>query len=490
MADHNRDATIRMAIAKIFDVFRGGSPCEESKHFVLPMLVLKYLSDVSDSDCSVRLSYRVPRQAHFEELKRARFGSHNGERINNALRLIEQANDELYGMFASVDFCSAKLGTTERADILLSRLLEAFDVPVLNFTMEHREAPGAAAEVCDALWTFVDEASGKRDGEAVTPPDVSRLLARLVCPAAGESVYDSCLGVGGSLIECGKQARLSNLEQGASLYGQEVNADALAFSRMNMVLHDEDSYRLEWGDSLRNPKLLSPFGDLMTFDIAVSQPPFSMREWGHEDAFHDSFGRYQRGIPPRGSADFAFISHMLKSLKPNGRMAVVVSLGVLFRSGAEGQIRMHLVRDKLIDAVIALPPKLFTHTGIPTAILLLRKDRKADDVLFIDASRTFEPGKIRNRLSERDLSFIDAAYQARSDVPQLARVVSQAEIAQHDYNLSVARYVEHIEMEEPVDVVVLRAERLQLECELASLEEKLEGLLARIGYDYRGVPNP
>jgi type I restriction enzyme M protein len=454
------------------------------------MLVLKYLSDVSDTDRSVLLRYRVPRQAHFQELKRARFEPHNGERINGALRLIEQANDELYGMFDNVDFCSAKLGTTGRGDVLLSQLLEAFDVPVLSFTAGHSEAPGGAGEVCDALWAFVDEAVGKRDGEAVTPPDVSRLLARLVRPAAGESVYDACLGVGGSLIECSKQARLSNLAEGASLYGQEVNADALACARMNMFLHGEDNYRLEWGDCLRNPTLLNAVGDLMTFDVVVSQPPFSMREWGHENAAHDSFGRYQRGIPPRGSADFAFISHMLKSLKPNGRMAVVVSLGVLFRSGVEGQIRTHLVQEKLIDAVIALPPKLFTHTGIPTAILLLRKDREADDVLFIDASRTFEHGKIRNRLSESDLSFIEATYQARSDVPQLARMVSQAEIAQHDYNLSVARYVEHVEMEEPVNVDVLRAERLRLKSELASLEEKLEQLLSRIGYDYRGVPKP
>lgn len=490
MADQNKDAAISLAIAKIFEVFRGSSICEESKHFVLPLLVLKYLSDVSDSGCSNRLSYRVPKQAHFQQLKGARSEPYNGERINNALRLLEQANDELYGMFDGIDFCSAKLGATARADILLSQLLEAFDVPVLNLNREHRQSPSTAAQVCDAFWAFMDDACGKRDGEAVTPPEVSRLLARLVRPAAGESVYDSCLGVGRSLIECGKQARLSSVGQGASLYGQEVNADTLAFSRMNMVLHGEDSYRLEWGDSLRNPTLLNQAGELMTFDIVVSQPPFSRREWGHEDATHDSFGRYLRGIPPRASADFAFISHMLRSLKPHGRMAVVVSHGVLFRSGVEGQIRMHLINDKLIDAVIALPPKLFTHTGIPTAILLLRKDRKADDVLFIDASRTFEPGKIRNRLNESDLSFIEATYQARSDVAQVARVVSQAEIAQHDYNLSVARYVEHVEMEEPVNVDVLRAERLQLECELATLEEKLEELLARIGYDYRGIPKP
>jgi type I restriction enzyme M protein len=414
----------------------------------------------------------------------------SGEHINSALRLIELENDALYDIFRSIDFRSAKLGSAEQADILLNRLIEAFAAPALTFNVEQGGGSDAAVSACEALLTFADEARGKRGAEFTTPLELSQLIARLMQPVAGETLYDPCNGLGGTLLECAKEARLSSAGKGARLFGQEANGSTWALSRMSMILHGESDCRLEFGDSLRNPKLLEPSGQLMTFDVVVSNPPFSLREWGYEEATRDPFARYWRGVPPRGSADFAFISHMISSLKSNGRMAVVVSLGVLFRTGVESRIRKQLIEEKLIDAVIALPPKMFGHPAIPTAILLLRRGRTTDDVLFIDASRTYEAGRIRNLLGHDALSRIEAVYQARSDMPQFAKLVSSAEIAEHGYNLSVVRYVELIDKEEKVDLEQLRAERLQLQDELEHLETKLAGLLMQIGYEYQDLHEP
>lgn len=486
MLDENRQAAIHKAVSSVFDVFRGVCPPEDSKDFALALLVLKYLSDLAaePQEASGYLRYCVPREANFHSLLAASLQGQNGDRINRALRSIEGNNDELRGMFHSVDFRSSKLASADQADVLLRRLFEAFNVPALCFRADRKGASEAASSACEAFLMFAAEASGRRTGESMTPPELSQLIARLMQPKAGETICDPCCGLGLTLLECNKQARLSSAGQGGSLYGQEVLGSTWALSRMNMVLHGEPHYQLEWGDSLRNPKLLDERGQLATFDLIVSNPPFSLREWGYEEAAHDPFQRYQRGIPPRGSADFAFISHMIKTLKPEGRMAVVVSLGVLFRGGVESQIREQLIQEKLIDAVIALPPKMFAHITIPTAILVLRRGKVSDDVLFIDASRTYEPGKIRNLLGQDALSRIEDAYQARSNKPQFAKLVSHVEIAEHGYNLSVARYVEVIEEEEKVDVGELRAERLQLQSELAALETKLASLLRAIGYAY------
>lgn len=192
--------------------------------------------------------------------------------------------------------------------------------------------------------------------------------------------------------------------------------------------------------------------------------------------------RYRRGVPPRMAGDYAFISHMVETLAPAGRMAAVVTLGVLFRTGAERQIREQLVRENLIDAVIALPTKMFAHTAIPVAILVLRK-RKADDgVMFIDASQTYQHGKTQNVLRESDLSMIEDIYRQRQDVEPYARLVDPAEIAANDFNLSVARYVAAAADEELVDLDALRAERVQLKSELARLEAKLSALLEEAGH--------
>jgi type I restriction enzyme M protein len=252
---------------------------------------------------------------------------------------------------------------------------------------------------------------------------------------------------------------------------------------MNMVLHGETQYQLEWGDTLRDPKLLGAGGHLRKFEIVVSSPPFSLKDWGHEGAERDAHQRYWRGVPPRMSGDYAFISHMVETLQPEtGRMAVVVTHGVLFRGAAEGQIRERLLQENLIDAVIGLPPKMFANTSIPVAILVLRKGRVDDSVLFIDASRSYQPGKIQNVLRPTDLDLIEDTYLGRRDVSQYARLVTRTEIAANDSNLNVARYVDTTEIESEIDLNALRLERARLTVELENLEAKLAALIAGGGH--------
>ena len=252
---------------------------------------------------------------------------------------------------------------------------------------------------------------------------------------------------------------------------------------MNMFLHGEDNHKIEWGDTIRNPKLLNQNGDLMLFDIVTANPPFSLDKWGHDQAENDPFHRFHRGVPPKTKGDYAFISHMIETLKPvTGRMGVVVPHGVLFRGSSEGKIRQQLIGENLLDAVIGLPEKLFYGTGIPAAILIFKKHKSDDSVLFIDASREYQSGKNQNSLSADNIAKIVATYQARANVDKYAFVASLKDIQDNDYNLNIPRYVDTFEEEAEIDLMTVRAERVQLQSELAALENQMAQYLEELGY--------
>jgi type I restriction enzyme M protein len=218
----------------------------------------------------------------------------------------------------------------------------------------------------------------------------------------------------------------------------------------------------------------------------VANPPFSLDKWGQETAALDRFGRFRRGLPPRTKGDYAFILHMVETMKPRtGRMAVVVPHGVLFRGAAEGSIRQKLLEENLLDAVIGLPEKLFYGTGIPAAILIFRKAKTERNVLFIDASREFKPGKNQNQLTTGpggNLEKIVETYRARQSIPKYAHLATPEEIAANEWNLNIPRYVDTFEEEAEIDLLAVRAERLRLKDELAELELKMDGYLKELGY--------
>lgn len=262
-----------------------------------------------------------------------------------------------------------------------------------------------------------------------------------------------------------------------------------------MFLHGEDNHRIEWGDTIRNPKLLESGhqdkeGGLLHFDVVTANPPFSLDKWGFEDASNDRFGRFRRGVPPKTKGDYAFISHMIEALKPassttkGGRMGVVVPHGVLFRASSEGKIRKQLIGENLLDTVIGLPEKLFFGTGIPAAILLFKKHKDDNKVLFIDASREFKSGKNQNLLTPENIQKIVETYKARQTTDKYSYLATLEEIAENDYNLNIPRYVDTFEEEEEeIDWVAVRNERLALQNELTDLEAQMAGYLEELGYE-------
>ncbi len=345
--------------------------------------------------------------------------------------------------------------------------------------------PPGYLQQLDLISRFASDA-GKKAGEFCTPAAVSTLLARLVAPKPGNTICDPACGSGSLLVRAAEQVGSDNF----ALFGQEVNGATWALARMNMFLHAKDAARIEWCDTLNSPTLIE--GDhLMRFDVVVANPPFSLDKWGAEHAGSDAFKRFWRGIPPKSKGDYAFITHMIEIAKrQSGRVAVIVPHGVLFRGGAEGTIRKALLDENLLDAVIGLPANLFTTTGIPVAILVFDRSREQGganearkDVLFIDASREFTPGKTQNVMDEAHIARVLETYAARAEVDKYSHRASPVEIAENDTNLNIPRYVDTFEPEEEIDVAALQREIDAIEVELVEVRAKMAGYLKELGVD-------
>ncbi|MGJ7581867.1 type I restriction-modification system subunit M [Variovorax sp. RHLX14] len=472
------------------------------KDYVLTMFFLKYVSDVwqDHHDCYRKdhgdhpelieellknERFVLPPSANFYALLAARHQPGNGERIDKALHALEDANlAKLRDVFQDISFNSTRLGDEAQKNDILRHLLEDFAKPSLNLGERRVDNLDVIGNAYEFLIRNFASTSGKKAGEFYTPPEVSQLMARLMTPQAGDEICDPTCGSGSLLMKCGQLIRAQTGSRKYALYGQEATGSTWALARMNMFLQAEDNHRIEWGDTLRNPKLLDSQGLLKHFDIVVAAPPFSLEKWGHEAAGNDPHKRFRRGLPPRTKGDYAFVLHMVETMKAGtGRMAVVVPHGVLFRGAAEGKIRQKLIEENLLDVVIGLPEKLFYGTGIPAAVLVMRKNKADDKVLFIDASRAYQDGKNQNLLRASDLDAIVATVDARQSVAKYACLASPAEIAGNDFNLNISRYVDTFEEAVAIDLVALREERLKLKAELAGLEEEMAGYLRELGYE-------
>jgi type I restriction enzyme M protein len=288
------------------------------------------------------------------------------------------------------------------------------------------------------------------------------------------------------LIEAAQEVGSKNV----MLYGQEVNGGTHALAKMNMFLHDIDGARLEWGDTLNNPKLIED-DKLLAFDVVIANPPFSLDKWGAENAANDKYKRFHRGIPPKGTGDWAFITHMIETARQKaGRVAVVVPHGVLFRSGAEGKLRQKVIEENLLDAVVGLPNNLFQSTAIPVAVLVFDRRRehggilaKRKDVMFIDASREFQAAKAQNLLLEEHMSKIVETFEARRNVDRYARAVPLDEIVKNDFNLNIPRYIDAFEAEDEISIGAVQSEIDALEAELVQVKAKMAGYLKELGVD-------
>ncbi|OGV78378.1 MAG: type I restriction-modification system subunit M [Lentisphaerae bacterium RIFOXYB12_FULL_65_16] len=481
---------------KACDTFRGAVDPSEYKNYILVMLFIKYMSDLwkdkreqyaaryggdharVDRALS-RERFRVPAECDFETLLGQRNEPNIGELINVALERIEDENKEkLEGVFRNIDFNSeANLGQTRERNRRLKSLLEDFANPKLDLRPSHLASNDVIGDAYEYLIARFASGAGKKAGEFYTPAEVSALLARLVRPKPGDRICDPACGSGSLLIKVAREIRSPNF----SLFGQESNGSTWSLCRMNMFLHEMDSARIEWCDTITNPKLIE--GDsLMRFNCVVANPPFSLDKWGADYAPTDRFNRFHRGIPPTSKGDYAFISHMVEIALPGeGRVAVIVPHGVLFRGGAEGRIREKLIQENLLEAVIGLPATLFYGTGIPAAILVFNKGKTTTDILFIDASRDYADSKNQNRLRPEDLDRIFAAFTAFKSVPKYAHRATAAEVKENEYNLNIPRYVDTFEPEPEVDIPAVQKEIEDLERQLVETRREMAGYLKELG---------
>jgi len=253
-----------------------------------------------------------------------------------------------------------------------------------------------------------------------------------------------------------------------------------------MFLHDISQPRIAWGDTLQNPLHLEG-NEIKRFNVVTANPPFSLDKWGREYAENDPYLRFWRGLLPKSKGDYAFLTHMIEStyLEPeqNGRVGVIVPHGVLFRGGAEGKIRQKFIEENLLDTVIGLPANLFYGTGIPAAILVFKRNKTDDSVLFIDASREFESASSQNKLREEDQEKIIAVYHEREFVDKYSYLADFAEIQENDFNLNIPRYVDTFEPEPLVDITAVNQEIAELKKELVNIEKKMSDYLRELGLD-------
>lgn len=474
------------------DTFRGVVDPAEYKNYILVMLFLKYLSDVWKDkleqyraelgDDQERISRRMsrerfvlPESSSFDYLYEHRNDANIGELINIALENIEEANKtKLEGVFRNIDFNSdANLGETKDRNRRLKHLLEDFANPVLDLRPSRIGDQDIIGNTYEYLISRFASDSGKKGGEFYTPHQVSVLMAKLLQPKSGNRICDPACGSGSLLISVADEVGDRNF----ALYGQESNGSTWALCRMNMFLHGKDSARIEWGDTLNNPKLIE--GDaLMKFDVVVANPPFSLDKWGAETAAADKYKRFHRGVPPKSKADYAFISHMIETtVEGTGKVGVIAPHGVLFRSGAEGKIRKELVEKNMLEAVVGLPANLFFGTGIPAVILLFNRGKQTSDLLFIDASRDYEQGKNQNRLRDEDIGKMVKTYNDFQTVEKYAYRATFEEIKENEFNLNIPRYVDTFEDEEEVNIQAVQEEIKELEDKLVETRKQIDAYL-------------
>ena len=486
------------------DSFRGKIDSSRYKDYILSMLFVKYLSDVSkerreeyikqyDGDmrrverAMSRERFAMDEQSTFDYLYANRNDAEIGQKINVALNHIEEHNSgKLRNVFRAIDFNSqVDFGEPKEKNATLRNLLEDFNgLDLRPSQLGSADIIGDAYEYMIAM--FASDA-GKKGGEFFTPSQVSELVASLVQPKENDRIYDPTCGSGGLLLKAYKKVPSGKV----AIYGQELNAQTWALCTMNMFLHGVDDARIWQGDTLSNPQNVED-DNLMKFQVVVANPPFSLDKWDSgflSEAEADSKGkkkmsaeldqyhRFDWGVPPTSKGDYAFVLHMLSSLDAeNGRMAVVLPHGVLFRGASEGKIRRQLVEMNLLDAVIGLPANLFYGTGIPACILVFKKNRTCRDVLFIDASGggNFEKGKNQNILRDSDIIRIVNSYQARQNEDKYSYVASFDEIKENDFNLNIPRYVDTFEEEELVDIEEVQRNIATIEAELAEVQAQMK----------------
>ena len=495
MAEQITQDEINNIVWRACDTFRGAVDPSEYKNYILTMLFIKYLSDLwRDKRDEFEKSYHgdvqrieralsrerfiVPKESDFDFLFSKRDAANIGELINISLEKIEDANKaKLENVFRNIDFNSdANLGQTKERNRRLKNMLEDFNDPKLDLRPSKIGKRDIIGDVYEYLIGRFAAGAGKKAGEFYTPPEVSILLAKLLNPKAGDRICDPACGSGSLLIRVAKEVPNHNF----FIAGQESNGSTWSLCRMNMFLHELDNARIEWCDTITNPKLIES-DSLMKFNVVVANPPFSLDKWGSDYAVTDRFHRFWRGIPPKSKGDYAFISHMIEiALESEGKVGVIVSNGVLFRAGSEGIIRRKLIEENILEAVIGLPPNLFFGTTISAAILLFNKGKKTKDVLFIDSSREYQSDKNQNYLRHENIEKIVKTFKEFKTVDKYSYCATLKEIQENEFNLNIPRYVDTFEEEDEIDINAVQREISKLEAELDATRKEMNSYIEEL----------
>lgn len=434
------------------NALRGGMDASSYKDYVLTILFVKYVTDRYKDDPYA--DFIVPEGGSFDDLVEAKGKSDIGERINKVLSKLAEEN-ELKGVIDLVDFDdSTKLGTGKEKVDRLTKLIAIFENPELNFSRNRAEGDDILGDVYEYFMKKFATEAGKSKGQFYTPAEVSRIMAQIIgvekAISPDQTAYDPTCGSGSLLLKVGDEAPVD-----ISLYGQEIDIAVANLARMNMIMHGKPDAVIEQGNTLSNPKFKKD-GRLKTFDFAVANPPFSQKNWMNGvDAENDPYHRFDDGIPPAKNGDYAFLLHLIKSLKPGkGKGAIILPHGVLFRGGAEAQIRKNLIKKGYIKGIIGLSPNLFYGTGIPAVIVVIDKENASarKGIFMIDASKGFRKDGSKNRLRERDIHKTVTTFVNFKEIPGYSRMVSLDEIEKNDYNLNIPRYIDSTEQEDIQDI--------------------------------------
>ncbi|PEK51524.1 type I restriction-modification system subunit M [Bacillus toyonensis] len=399
--------------------------------------------------------------------------------LNKAFIDLSTKYDQFNGLFDDVDLKSKKLGSDDQQrNITITEVLKKLnDIDVLG---HNGDVIGNAYEFL--IGQFASEA-GKKAGEFYTPHEVSDMMARIAAMGQEDkklfSVFDPTMGSGSLMLNI---RNYINHPDSVKYHGQELNTTTYNLAKMNLILHgvDKEDMSLRNGDTLNKDW---PTDEPYTFDSVLMNPPYSAN-WSSDDTFLDDsrFNRYGK-LAPKSKADFAFLLHGFYHLKDSGTMAIVLPHGVLFRGAAEGVIRKKLLEDGSVDAVIGMPANLFFGTSIPTTVIILKKNRTARDVLFIDASNEFTKGKNQNKLSKENIDKIVETYKKREDIEKYAHVATFDEIEENDFNLNIPRYVDTFEEEAPVDMATIGSAIKDIRKEKAELESTLYDMISSLQFD-------
>ena len=515
MSSNSQREELHKAIWKVADDLRGSVDGWDFKQYILGIMFYRYISEnitnyinegerkagdanfdyanLKDSDAELERSslvkekgfFILPSELFVNVVKRAREDENLNETLEKIFNNIEnsakgaESEDDFSGLFDDIDVNSNKLGATvSKRKEKLVKILEG--IASINLGKYEDNQIDAFGDAYEFLMSMYASNAGKSGGEFYTPQEVSELLTRLaiVGKTSVNKVYDPACGSGSLLLKSAKILGKENVRNG--FYGQEINLTTYNLCRINMFLHDigYDKFDIACEDTLISPKHL----DEEPFEVIVSNPPYSIKWAGDDNAVLINDPRYSKAgvLAPKSKADFAFIMHSLSCLATNGTASIVCFPGILYRGGAEKKIRKFLIDNNFIDCIIQLPSNLFFGTSIATCIMVLKKSKKDNSTLFIDATNYCVKVTNNNKLTDENINDIVEIFTNRKNKEHIAKLVSNEEIGENDYNLSVSTYVEKEDTREKIDIVKLNKEIDEIVAREQVLRDEIKKIISEI----------